>query len=71
MALAARRIFLLTTLAAAIAMPGIARADATQPAVMRPEMAQFRVDAGDCGVIPVRIQSDEALFGSSSADGVR
>ena len=67
--------FLVAMLAiSTMAMSGAARADATQPAVARPETAQLRIDRcgfGDGDMVPVRAGSDDSLFGSSAADGVR
>lgn len=60
--------------AAMVGLAAAAHADATQPTVARPEVAQFQVDrpvAGECETVAVRVGSDEGVFGSSGADGVR
>lgn len=75
MTLAAKRVLGLAMLAAStMAVSGTARADAIQPAVARPDIAPLRADRtafGDCDTISIRANSDESLFGSNSADGVR
>ncbi len=65
------RIVSVTLLAGSMmAMAGAARADATQPGVMRPEVAQV-IAASDCEMATVRVASDDSLFGTERADGVR
>ena len=75
MELAVKGMFLAVVVAALMTgMPGMARAEATQPTVVRPEIAQFRADrpvSGECDLISVHVGSDESLFGNSGADGVR
>ncbi len=53
-----------------MAMAGVARADATAPSVVRPELAQPST-SGDCELVMVRGGSDDSLFGTDRADGVR
>ena len=57
-----------------MAVASAAQANATQPSIMRPEITQVHAAteaSGDCQPISTQSVSDESLFGTDGADGVR